>query len=166
MSIFQCPTCGGYGWIPRGCRELGWYETNGYLKRVMTNVGELLASTKKPLPDTASFDRCWCNEQVFLLSEQAGRPLYWRDEQSEGRRLALAVYKLLNEEALAAGELDLLRAYIAQWILGIARVGHAEFPDYKDIPREEWLEPLARAQDTAGVMEVVMTLVEYGLDPL
>jgi len=164
MSIFQCPTCGGYGWIPQGCRDVGWYETNGHLRRVMTNVGELLAPTDKPLPDTASFQRCWCNGELWSLSEKLGRPLYWRDEQSG--HLRAAVEKLLHHESLAPSELDLLRGYVAQWVLGIQRLGHMKLPDYQDTPREAWLEPLASAQDAGGIMQVVMTLVEYGLDPL
>ena len=164
MSIQGCPSCGGEGWIPEleGTRPLSYYQKQGLLERYMAPIGEMIRWTGKGRVFQAGFKKCWCNHELIHLARHAHRALYWRDEQS-GQMKAVAS-KFLCHRLLSHSELDTMKAYVAQWILG-TEIMAEDVGAEGGVPREEWLPPLAGASNREEMEKVIFDLLDWGIDP-
>lgn len=112
-----------------------------------------------------SATECWCESEIVALGS-AGQPLYWMGE-------ATVVLRPVVERFLKGNDPDhwdarLLKAYIAQWVLGISAKGKETYgsPHFRCMPDELWLPRLAAATSWKDFNEVVQILLEHGLDPL
>lgn len=114
--------------------------------------------------DALRIPRCWCNGRLMQLMREAGRPMYWKDEQDGA--LEPIIRKLLHIEAMTDGELDLAKEYVAQWVEGTAVHAEALGVQYDRLPADQWLIPLAAATDPGDILKVLHSLMDYGLDPI
>jgi hypothetical protein len=178
MTIPQCPTCGGEGWITlKGKHHLSYYIGLGWLKKVPTDTGETVQPTgqlvRHGLPDGEPepvFQQCWCNHQILHLSRKIGEPLYWmRDGSGQCQRVVKKVWGNLHHDQLNAplleSEIHFLRAYVAQWVLGVQHINQAQVPSYRPRPITEWLPAVAQATTPEDFIRLDQKLNEWGLDP-
>jgi hypothetical protein len=181
MAIPECPTCAGEGFTSvRGRLPLSYYIARGWIRRVRDENGETLVPTRKLFRAEiteggfdALFQKCWCNQQIIHLSRRLGEPLYWKNDHSGySQKVVMKCWapampragpELL--EPLNEGEVHFLRGYVAQWVLGVSRLGQKPYPDYRPLPISKWLPQVANATSKDDFMALDEMLAEYGLDP-
>lgn len=182
MSLPQCPTCAGEGFITlEGTHPLSYYIGLGWLHVAFSRSEgrNVLLPTKKfhqdaqGLPDpAASFKECWCNHEILHTSFRIGEPLYWRNDRSgfSGKAVfklfpALEKSQVHPDEPLTEGEVWFLKAYIAQWVIQVQKNAARHHTGHVMVPTEHWLPRLAQAQTKEDFISLDELLEEFGLSP-
>lgn len=141
MSIKDCPSCNGIGWLARGYKDKNRYPKTHVLE------GQ---------PPTEQRERCWC-DYGKVAEEQ---PAFWKDMESV-EQVFLCPYEDLEEAILGflkhiepqPEQIRLLKFYIAQWVTKDAQ------------PPLRWLEKLARYNDWKSLNEYTAWLEEELITP-